>query len=272
MAKDLTAVEFITAELRDPLILISILVTLLLGAASWGVLRRLALRPMEQEIARRERAETELRKAHDVLDQRVRERTAELQAANERLHAEIREREQAEAAIKGLSRQNALLLESAGEGIVGLDGECRVTFANPAAARMVGWDASDLGGQHLHVVVHHSKAFGEACPEEFCRLCTTSADSVAQQPLEEVFWRKDGSSFPVECTSTPIIENGRRTGVVVTFSDITERKRAEGALREQEQRYRLLAEHSTDLISRHAPDGVFLYASPASRHRWADEP
>jgi len=147
------------------------------------------------------------------------------------LEATETKRKRAEEELEQLRRQNELILNSAGEGIYGLDLQGRTTFANPAAARMIGWEVEELIGQPQHDILHHTKPNGAPYPREECPIYAASKDGAVHHVDNEVFWRKDGTSFPVEYTSTPIRdERGELAGAVVTFRDITERKRAEGEL------------------------------------------
>jgi PAS domain S-box-containing protein len=148
-----------------------------------------------------------------------------------------------------LARRNALILESAGEGIFGLDSEGRTTFVNPAAARMHGYKPEELVGKKHHDLVHHSRADGKLYPPERCPVHATLRDGTVHSNVDdEVFWRKDGTAFQVEYTSTPIIEDGRIAGAVITFRDIGDRKRVEKALRESEEKYRSVVESAASLI------------------------
>jgi diguanylate cyclase (GGDEF)-like protein/PAS domain S-box-containing protein len=161
---------------------------------------------------------------------------------------DITERKEAEEAIERLAHRNQLILNSAGEGIYGLDREGRTTFVNPAAAALTGYEPDELVGEHQHDIVHHSRPDGTAYPKEECPIYSVLRDGEVQRVDDEVFWRKDGTSFPVEYTSTPIQEDGEVVGAVVTFTDVTERKRAEEALKESEERYRALMEQSVEAI------------------------
>ncbi len=105
------------------------------------------------------------------------------------------------------------------------------TFVKTAADRMIGWEAGDLMGQSMHAILHHSQPDGTPYPEEDCPIYAAFKDGAVRHVDNEVFWRKDGSSFPVEYVSTPIWGEGRLAGAVVTFKDITERKRVEAELR-----------------------------------------
>ena len=96
---------------------------------------------------------------------------------------------------------------------------------------MLGWGAEELIGQPMHALLHHSKPDGSDYPGEECPIYAAFKDGKVHRVDDEVFWRKNGSSFPVEYTSTPILEDRKLTGAVVVFLDITERKQAEEALR-----------------------------------------
>jgi len=118
-----------------------------------------------------------------------------------------------------------------GEGIFGLDVHGNHTFVNPAAAQMLGYTVDELTGRHSHTTWHYKKADGSPYPEEECPIYAACKDGKAYHMTDEVFWRKDGTSFPVEYTSTPITEDGKISGAVVTFRDISERKHMEEELR-----------------------------------------
>ena len=145
---------------------------------------------------------------------------------------DITERKQTQAALDKLLRQNKLILAAAGEGIYGLDREGKTTFVNPAAADLLGWEADALIGQSMHALHHHTRPNGSPFPKEECPIYAAFKDGIVHHVEDEVFWRKDGSCFPVEYTSTPIYEEGELAGAVVVFKDITERKRAEQELRQ----------------------------------------
>jgi PAS domain S-box-containing protein len=143
-----------------------------------------------------------------------------------------------------LRRHNALILNSAGDGILGLDKDARIVFANPITATMTGWTAEELIGERHHDIVHHTKVDGTPYGREECLIDATLADGATYSVSDEVFWRKDGTSFPVEYASTPILEDGDVAGAVLVFRDITERKQAQQALRRYAERLRVL--HETD--------------------------
>ncbi|TBU78209.1 sigma 54-interacting transcriptional regulator [Phytopseudomonas daroniae] len=141
-------------------------------------------------------------------------------------------------------RDTQLLLSAVGDGIYSIDSEGLATYVNPAAARMLGWDAGEMLGKNIHRIHHHSHADGSHYPVEDCPIYKAVHDGLIHEGRQEVFWRRDGSMFPVEFTSTPVIADGRIVGSVVVFRDITERlstqQRLHNALEElQELKQRL---------------------------------
>ena len=143
---------------------------------------------------------------------------------------DITERKQAQDAHEKTRRQLQLILDAAGDGIYGVDMQGRVTFANPAAAQMVGWKQDELLGKHQHPLMHQTKANETPNSAEECPICAAYRDGTLHEGTEELFWHRDGTSFPVEYISTPIRENGELVGAVVTFKDTTERNLAEEQL------------------------------------------
>ncbi|MHB8882824.1 MAG: CHASE domain-containing protein [Thermodesulfovibrionales bacterium] len=152
--------------------------------------------------------------------------------ANANLSQEINERRQADEVIRSLHRKNTTILDSAGEGIFGIDREGIMTFLNPAAAKMLGYKPEELLGAAQHSRIHHSNDDGTPHPIEACLIYTACKDGKVYHTDNEVFWRKDGTSFPIAYTSTPVWEDGAVTGAVVVFKDITEGKGMERKLRE----------------------------------------
>lgn len=133
--------------------------------------------------------------------------------------------------LEVLRRQHQLILNAVGEGVYGLDMQGNVTFVNPAAAAMIDWEMNDLIGQSMHKVLHHSHLDGTHYQRDRCPIYAALHDGSTHRVTDEVFWRKDGTSFPVEYISTPMRdEQGQVIGAVVTFQDITQRKWVESVL------------------------------------------
>ena len=119
------------------------------------------------------------------------------------------------------------ILNSAGEGIYGLDMNGLTTFVNASAERMLGYSLKEMSHQSQHDLIHHSKADGTPYPRKDCHIYAALQDGETHRSSEEVFWKKDGTSFPVEYLSTPVIKDDKVVGAVVTFKDISERKKSE---------------------------------------------
>ncbi|MBI3269304.1 MAG: response regulator [Planctomycetes bacterium] len=140
------------------------------------------------------------------------------------------------ASLATRERQNESILNSAAEGICGVDETGRLTFANPAASRMTGYAVRELLGQELRRLLLHTRPAGEPGEGETGGPTAALHPDAGRQVAEGVFWRKDGGSFPVEYTTMPIREGARCTGMVVTFRDVTERRRAQAAILESHRR------------------------------------
>ncbi len=155
----------------------------------------------------------------------VERRTRRLAEVNRELQAEVAQRALARDAMLRISRQNELILESAAEGIYGLDPQGYTLFLNPAAARMLGRSADDVIGRPFEAVLGMGAA--EAGGDGVNPVRATLGSGVGREVKDAAFRRADGSSFPVEYSSTPIVEDGQITGAVVTFRDVTERREVE---------------------------------------------
>ena len=136
-------------------------------------------------------------------------------------------RRRAERDLNQAYADNRMILEAAGEGIYGLDCDGNTTFVNPSAATMLGYSSEELIGQSMHSLLHHTKPDGSHYHKENCPIYAAFKDGAVHHIDDDIFWRKDGSSFPVSFTSTPIRQADKITGAVVVFKDITERKQAE---------------------------------------------
>lgn len=161
-----------------------------------------------------------------------------------------------------MTRANQLILQSTEEGIYGIDAQGKCTFMNPAAARMLGYTIEACLGKNMHQLVHQRKPGGEPYPEKDCPIYKASQTDRGCRVEDDVFWKKDGTSFPVRYSSTPILSEGKSEGAVVVFNDITDKKEAERKLAQSEQRYRALVQAGADLTTIVSADGTYKYVSP----------
>jgi len=139
-------------------------------------------------------------------------------------------------AIRQSEESKRQLLYAAGDGIFGVDMTGQLTFINPAALRMLGFAEEDLLGQkgsRVHDLIHHSHADGSKYSVDDCPMYASYTHGTDHYVTNELLWRKDGSSFPVEYSSMAIMQDDKIMGAVVTFKDITKRKQAEAALMEE---------------------------------------
>ena len=141
-----------------------------------------------------------------------------------------------------------LMLASTGEGVFGVDLEGLCVFINPAGARMIGMEPQQVLGQNMHTLTHHSHGDGKHYPMDDCPIYNAFREGQPCRIDSEVFWRSDGSSFPVEYSSYPVFDQGQVRGAVVTFVDITERKRAEDALHQAKNELELRVAERTQAL------------------------
>src|SRR3990170_4638079 len=147
-------------------------------------------------------------------------------------------RKRAEEALRESEERYQTILNTAGEGICEIDLEGKITFVNPAGAKMCGYEVHELIGKHLHETVHYAKPDWSPYPEEECPHYVSLRQGITNEVADELFWKKDGTSFPITSTSTPVIVQDMITGAVIAFRDITKRIRAEEAQRKSEQMLR----------------------------------
>lgn len=126
-----------------------------------------------------------------------------------------------------MAAQTRLILQSSGEGIIGVDLAGLVTFANDSACRLLGWKPGELTGKPLHEIIHSRRPDGKPCPVRECLMRRALAAGKEYRSEKETLWRRDGAGFPASCSVRPIVKAGKTAGAVVTFNDITERKRLE---------------------------------------------
>lgn len=137
----------------------------------------------------------------------------------------------AKKSIESLSQLNQLILNFAGEGIYGVNMEGKITFVNPTAASMLGWETAELIEKPHNQTMHYSKSDGVIYLPAECPVLKALNEGLSHHSDTDYLWRKNDSKFPVEYTSTPIRENGKQTGAVVVFRDISERRNIERKLK-----------------------------------------
>jgi PAS domain S-box-containing protein len=158
------------------------------------------------------------------------------------LTEDVTESRRAQEERNCLTRRMQLLLESTGQGIYGIDLEGKCTFINRATCELVRCRPEAALGQNMHELVHHHKPDGSVYPVDQCPVYRAIKKGEGCRVDDEVIWRRDGTPIQVEYSSFPILEDGKITGAVVTFVDITDRKQVEENLRASEQLFRSVFE------------------------------
>jgi diguanylate cyclase (GGDEF)-like protein/PAS domain S-box-containing protein len=179
-------------------------------------------------------------------------------------------RKRMEAALLDNEEWVRLLLDSTAEAICGVDVHGVCTLANRAGLALLGYAKSDdLLGRNMHEASHHTHADGRHYPAADCPMQIAFRTGQGSHSDQEVFWRTDGSSFPVEYWSYPVLKAGKIVGAVVTFVDISERKRAE----QEQRKLASLVENSDDFICIASAQGKLQYLnSGGARMLGFDDP
>ena len=135
--------------------------------------------------------------------------------------------------VQHLADDKEEIISSAGEGILRADADGHITFANPAACTMLGVSSREILGRKGHQLFHHSHENGSPYPAEDCPIHNVVSREHVVRVSDEVFWRSDGTSFPVDYTAATVRENGQAIGFVVVFDDVTRQRSLEDRLRYQ---------------------------------------
>ncbi len=158
-----------------------------------------------------------------------------------------------------------LILQSTDEGIYGIDAFGKCTFINNAAAKMLGFTKQECVGENMHNLVHHKKVDNSIYKEIDCPIYKTKNDLSSCRVEDEVFWKKDGTSFFVRYSSTPIVNKGKYQGAVVVFNDITETKLSQEAIKKSKDDLQRILDSSMDMICSIDKHGDFVNVSAASK-------
>ena len=193
-------------------------------ALSLEVLQR-NLRTQELLTQTREQAR-QLEEQTDELKQSQEELLAQKEELLAQQNALTEQREQ----LRTSEERTRLILESTAEGIFGVDTKGTIDFVNEAACRLLGFSAGEMIGQPSHALIHHHHPDGAVYPKEQCPMFAAYTRGEASRIDNEYLWRKDGAGLPVEYGATPIHKDRTIVGAVISFTDITARKRAEAEL------------------------------------------
>lgn len=166
---------------------------------------------------------------------------------NERLHTALESVQRTLSRVRELSRMNKIILETAGEGIIGIDKDCKAVFTNPTAQNMLGYTVEELSSGSLHDLIHHTSAEGNPILQEQCPICSVIKDPSTPHSDKECFWRKDSTRFPIEYITTQMRdEDGTIIGAVIAFRDISARLAVEKHMRLAEQ------------VNENSPEGILI--------------
>ncbi len=151
------------------------------------------------------------------------------------LSRDITEYRETTKEVRRLSYFYELLLDSAGEGIIGLDSEGRVTFINPCAMNILGFESEEILGREFHGLIRHSDVNKQYLDLAHCRIHAAIRDKTITHGINEYFFGKGGQGIAVNYSSTPVMDNEVIIGVVITFQDVTERQNLESRLRQAQK-------------------------------------
>ena len=140
---------------------------------------------------------------------------------------DVTEQHDAEGELHLVRRQRELILAAVGDGIYGMDMNGKFSFINPTAAKMLGYTAEEMLGKDIHELIHHSHADGTPHSKSNCPILAGLRRREVARIRDDVFWRKDGTTVPVEYVASPLIDEGAIAGMVVAFQDVSERRRLE---------------------------------------------
>lgn len=200
--------------------------------AAQAIENALLYQEAQRENTKRRKFENELKKLNAQLEGHVIQRTEQLNTALLHLKDEVKERIEAEKEISKLFHTNKLIMDSMGEGIYGVDRDGTIILLNKAAERMLGLKFSEVKGKIMHLISHYKREDGSEYLASQCPVYASFKDGKKKHVTDEVFIRHDGTAFPVEYITNPILEGRKVVGAVVSFNDITKQREAEQQIRQ----------------------------------------
>jgi PAS domain S-box-containing protein len=218
-----------------------------------------AVNQLQGEMEERIRAQEALRTANEELEIRVEKRTAELRETNNQLQAEITERQRAEEELRKSQQRLSLLFQQTPVAVIEWNTDFEITAWNPAAESIFGYSKTEVMGRHAADLLVQESIRGRVKKIQQALLARAGGTRNTNENIT-----KDGRTIICEWYNTPLIDDsGKTIGVAAVAVDITERKQAEEALQQAEERYRTIFENATEGIFQTTPDGQFLSANPA---------
>ncbi|MBD2041841.1 adenylate/guanylate cyclase domain-containing protein [Microcoleus sp. FACHB-672] len=218
-----------------------------------------AVNQLQGEMGERVHAQEALRKANEELEFRVEERTAELRETNDQLQAEIAERQRAEEELRKSQQRLSLLFQQTPVAVIEWNTDFEITAWNPAAESIFGYSKNEVMGRHAADLLVQESVRTRVKKIQQALLARAGGTRSTNENIT-----KDGRIITCEWYNTPLIDDsGKTIGVAAVAVDITERKQAEEALQQAEERYRTIFENATEGIFQTTSDGQFLSANPA---------
>jgi PAS domain S-box-containing protein len=176
-----------------------------------------------------------------------------------KISRDVTEKKKSEAAVRETEERFRLAMNNVAAGLYTLDLQGLVTYVNPAAETMFGWTNAELLGRKMHDVTHYKHPDGTTFPANECPGLQILEKGIEIREHEDVFIRKDGSFFPVVFSASPLKRDGNTVGIVVGFRDNTMRREADRAMRESEERFRLVANAAPVMIWMSGVDKQCMY-------------
>ena len=182
-------------------------------------------------------------------------------AGSAKIIRDITEKKLTEVALRESEERFRLAMHNVAAGLYTLDPQGLVTYMNPAAESMLGWKLGELQGRNMHDAIHYRHPDGTPFPASMCPALRTLGNGVAVQEREDMFIRRNGDFLPVVYSASPLRRRGRTVGIVVGFRDDTLRREAERAIRESQERFRMVANAAPVMIWMSGRDKLCTYVN-----------